>query len=58
MTPSLATTLRFAHQANIERYQKLLRNLAGKERAFVESCLAEEQSALQKLAESETRALE
>ena len=40
----------FAHQANIERYRKLLRTyLTDNERSFVQRRLAEEQTALRQL---------
>jgi hypothetical protein len=51
MTSNPETMLRFVHQSNIERYRRILETyLTGEERAFVAGRLAEEQSALQKLA--------
>ena len=50
MTSNSETTLRFVHQANIERYRRILKTyLTNKERTFVESRLAEEKSGLEKL---------
>jgi hypothetical protein len=46
------TTKRFAHKANIARYQKILAgHLSPAERDFVERRVAEEQGALRNLAE-------
>lgn len=50
MSQEWQTAFIFAHEANIERYRRLLRTyLTDTERAFVERRLAEEQSALQQL---------
>ena len=51
MTLRTETPDRFAHRANIARYQKILATyLTPEERRFVERRLAEEQAALQQLA--------
>jgi hypothetical protein len=53
MSKDWATAFQFAHQANIERYRKLLRtHLTDTERAFVERRLNEEQRALHQLLET------
>jgi hypothetical protein len=52
MTSDLASTLRWAHQANAVRYEKLLRtHLTDHERRFVQRRLSEERDALRQLAE-------
>lgn len=44
------TAFEFAHQANIERYCKILQtHLTAQERAFIERRLAEEQAAIQSI---------
>jgi hypothetical protein len=51
MGPDIQNAFVFAHQANIERYRKILETyLTTDERHFVESRLAEEQAALKRLA--------
>ena len=51
MALRMETPERFAHRANIARYQKILATyLTSEERRFVERRLAEEQAALQQLA--------
>lgn len=50
MTLRMETAERFAHRANITKYQKILATyLTAEERRFVERRLAEEQAALQQL---------
>jgi hypothetical protein len=45
------STLRWAHEANIQRYQRLLETfLTDNERRFVERRIAEEQQALRQVA--------
>lgn len=45
-----AAAFKFAHEANVERYRRLLHTyLTDTERTFVEQRLAEEQLALQQL---------
>ena len=52
MTSELNKALRSAHRANIDRYRRLLQsNLSDNEREFVERRIAEEQRALQRLAD-------
>ncbi len=52
MTAALRSTLRWVHQANIERYGRILRtNLTDDERRFVQRRLAEEREALKQMAE-------
>jgi hypothetical protein len=56
MTSDLASTLRWAHQANIDRYEELLRtNLTDHERRFVLRRLSEEREALRQPAQRATR---
>ena len=44
------TAFEFAHQANIERYCKILQtHLTAQKRAFIERRLAEEQAAIQSI---------
>jgi hypothetical protein len=51
MASDLEAKLLWAHQANIERYRKILRTyLPAEERDFVKRRLAEEQAALQQIA--------
>lgn len=51
MTSDLVSTLRWAHEANIQRYQRLLETfLTDNERRFVERRIAEEQQALRQVA--------
>jgi len=53
MAQELTAVLQFAHQANIDRYRRILAtHLTTHERAFVERRLAEEQSALQQITRS------
>jgi hypothetical protein len=48
MTLELETTLKFAHRANIDRYEKILATyLTDDERHFVERRLAEERASLE-----------
>jgi formylmethanofuran dehydrogenase subunit E len=48
MTLELPTNLKFAHQANIDRYRKVLATyLTDEERDFVERRLTEEQASLE-----------
>ena len=50
MTLRMETAERFAHRANITKYQKILATyLTAEERRFVERRLAEEQAALRQL---------
>jgi hypothetical protein len=50
VTSDLAGTLRWAHQTNIVRYQKLLKTyLTDHERRFIERRLADEVEALRQL---------
>jgi hypothetical protein len=51
MISDLVSTLRWAHEANIQRYQRLLEtSLTDNERRFVERRIAEEQEALRQVA--------
>ena len=51
MTSDLVSTLRWAHEANIQRYQRLLETfLTDNERRFVERRIAEEREALRQVA--------
>ena len=51
MALRMETAERFAHRANIAKYQKILATyLTAEERRFVEHRLAEEQATLQQLA--------
>jgi hypothetical protein len=53
MASDLKAELLWAHQANIDRYSKILRTpLTAEERRFVKRRLAEEQAELQQLAGS------
>jgi len=57
MSSDFSTALEYAHRANIERYQRLLKTyLADNERQFVEQRLAEEQADLQRISKREQRA--
>ena len=50
--PDMRDNLLFAHKANIERYRKILETfLTSEEERFVERRLAEEQTALDQLAD-------
>lgn len=50
---SIEAAFKFAHEANIERYSRLLStHLSDTERTFVERRLAEEQRALRKILET------
>jgi hypothetical protein len=50
MLADLESTLRWAHQANLERYRRLLEtHLTDNERQFVERRMAEEREALRQV---------
>jgi hypothetical protein len=52
MMPQVTRNARWAHQANIERYRKILKtHLTETERQFIERRLAEEQQALRQIIE-------
>lgn len=51
MSTDLESTLRWAHEANLERYRRLLETcLTDNERQFVERRIAEEREALRQVA--------
>jgi hypothetical protein len=53
MTSETQKALLFAHRTNIERYRKILeKSLTTEEQRFLECRLAEEQAALEQLADS------
>ncbi len=55
MSAALESTLRWTHEANIERYGRILQtHLTDDERRFVERRLAEEREALHQMAEGNT----